>query len=451
VAAREVLALDVTIDGTPLAELPHLPVLRAGDTGRHTVALTMRSTRGKVLEEGTLTFSVGFGDGPPPVLEWSSATGATRRLELATGTAVPEDAPSWARTVTMRTALRPLAARDLSVCFAVTSELAQRATARLLAQFRPMLAGRMKHHDVVNAENVRVGGTACSEEDRRNDLYECLLLHVRSYVTKAVRDQGTYDRDLFAYVTGCFKPAAFRALLAYGPRTGHQDETGRSQNVSEAVGALRQHAAIHRITDPVAARSHHAVHWVLARRFSAELANGEMTLADLEAMWAQGDLPEGVRVPDAAAWELAVGHEACHVPFDAASDDDDAVLGEVLGADVVPLPGGSARRPARLTDADLDLLVDPSDDAVETCGFFAITSAVATRLAEEEPELWLRAVGDGRGAARLVRRVVAPFASGPSGADAAARLHDSCTVGRRWLVGNDLFEAWRSGGRDTPA
>jgi hypothetical protein len=438
VAGAEVLALSVAVDGVPLDDLDGLPVLRAGATERQEVTLAIASSRGKRLEDGTLTLSVGFGAGPSPVVTWPAADGTVERLVLDPGVRLPTGAPSWVRYVQVRTDLAPLSQRDLSLCYGVTSDLAGRATARLLAQFRPMVAGRMRYHSLANEENIRHGGTACTDDDRRNDLYECLLLHVRSYVAKALREDGSYDRDLFAYVSGCFKPAAARVMLGYGPRTGHQDQTGESAKVSELVGSLRQHAAIYRLTDPEMARAHHAVHWVLARRLHDRLASGELAMDDLWAMWDRGDLPRGVTIPDAAAWDTAIGHQVTHVPLDPSSDDDNEAL-----ADVIPLPGAATatRTTPLLLEPELDLLTEPT----EVTGFFAITSRVAAQLAAEEPEVWAEAVGQGRAVNRLLRTVMEPFADGVTPRQAAARLYDSCTVGTSWRTGNDLITAWQRG------
>jgi len=452
VSAVEVLALSVRVDGVPLAELDGLPVIpRVGP--RREVTFTMKSTERKVVEDGVLTLSVGFGAGPPSMLSWTSRDGTARRFVLDGRDALPPDAPSWAGRIRVRSAMAPLSPRELSLCYAVASDLGGRATARLLTHFKPMVAGRMRRHAAANLDNVRAGGTPCTEDDRLSDLYECLLLHIRSYVAKAVREDGTYTRDLFAYVTSCFKPAAARAMLTYGPRTGRQDVTGESTRVSELVGSLRQHAAIYRLTDPEAARAHHAVHWILARRFKAQLDTGEMTMDDLWSMWERGVLPPTLRIPEPAMWDVAIGHrvEVTHLPTTAGGSADPGADLDSLSAEEVSLPGAASgevrsgrRRPA-VAAADLELLVHPDPSVVRDHGFFAITAEVAARLAEEAPHVWDKAVGEGRGAALLLRHVMAPFATGATQSQAAARLHDSCTVEGRWLCGPRLLEAWADG------
>jgi hypothetical protein len=436
--ATQALALAATVDGVPLGELGTLPSVTAGE--RQTVVLSRPPSRHKVVETGSLTISVGVGPGPLPVLRWVDAEGRDRSSELAPGAPVPPGAPSWAASVVFSGDLRPLGQRELSLCFGVTSDLGRRASARLLAQFRPLVAGRLRNHELSNEACVRQGGLSSGLEDRSSDLFECLLHHVRNYVDKALREEGEYARELFSYVLACIKPAHLRSDLHYQPRTGHQSHVGDSVGVSELVAGLRRHARIHELTDAAEARAHHAVHWVLARHLQRDLTAGRIDVADLWAMWERGDLPNGVRIPSMAMWDAAVGHQVEHVPL-FVPDDEDGVPAENLRDDEPPLPAGVSNRSVLDPgEEDLDLLLRPRDDA----GFLALTSRVAARIAQEEPEAWEEALGEHRAVPKLLHDVLAPFAGGGPVRDGAARLYDLCTDHGRWRPTEELLAVWEA-------
>jgi hypothetical protein len=431
----QVLPLAVTVDGVSLAELGCLPVLERGT--RHTVVIAREPSRHKVLETGRVTVSVGVGPGPAAILEWTGTDGSTRRAEVRSGAAVPSDAPGWMESVLFDGRVIRPTARDLSVCFAMASELAGRATTRLLAQLRPLVAAHLRRQPLRGFEITRVGGTPSSVDDRANDLFECLVQHVRHYVDKAVRDEGEYVRELFPYVLACFKPAVARSELAYLPRTGHQSCEGVSVRVSELSAALRRHAAINRLEAPAAARDHHAVHWVLARRFRKELDRGDLTMADITEMWERRQVPRGVRIPELATWQQAIGHESEHVPIDE-QDGQEPAPAEAIEDGLAHVHGGARNRPAPTPDEDdLEILLDPAGT-----GFFALSSYVASRLELEEPDAWKQAVRHHRAVSKLLRTVLEPFTPASGRADAASLLYDACTVDGAWVSRDEIVARW---------